>query len=293
VPDDARRGSLLLVGAAFFFSLMSVQVKLAGEQLPVEMLVLARGVVTLVLSFTVLRLRRESPWGNDRKRLLLRGLFGLGGLVSFFSAITLMPLAEVTVIHYLNPILTALLAAALLGEALTPRLLLAMGVSIAGTLLVARPVGLLEGTSRLPPLGILAALGGAFFSALAYTTVRRLRLTDSPEVIVFYFPLVAVPATLPFALRAWVWPTAKGWLLMLGIGVVTQIAQILMTRGLALMPAGRGTAIGYVQIAFASIWGALLFAEPVSATTAIGATLIVGATLFLARTRRQPNKSPG
>lgn len=287
VPDDTRRGGMLLVGAAFFFSLMSVLVKLAGEHLPVEMLVLARGVVTLFISYTVLRLRGESPWGNDRKRLFLRGLFGLGGLVSFFTAITSMPLAEVTVIHYLNPIITALLAAALLGEALTRRLVLAMAISVVGTLLVTRPVTLLEGTSSLPPLGIAAALGGAVFSALAYTTVRRLRLTDSPEVIVFYFPLVAVPATLPFALRAWVWPSTKGWFLMLGIGVVTQIAQVLMTRGLASMPAGRGTAIGYVQIAFASLWGALIFAEPIAVTTALGASLIVGATLFLASSRRR------
>ncbi len=283
VPDDARRGGMLLVGAAFFFSLMSVQVKLAGAHLPVEMLVLARGVVTLVISYSVLRLRGESPWGNDRKRLFLRGFFGLCGLVSFFSAITLMPLAEVTVIHYLNPILTALLAAALLGEALSTRLVVAMAISIVGALLVTQPMNLLQGTSSLPPLGIAAALGGAVFSALAYTTVRRLRLTDSPEVIVFYFPLVAVPATVPFAIRAWVWPSAKGWLLMLGIGVVTQIAQVLMTRGLAMMPAGRGTAIGYVQIAFASLWGALLFAEPISGTTALGASLIVGATLVLTR----------
>ncbi|MEM1029442.1 MAG: DMT family transporter [Myxococcota bacterium] len=291
MEDDVPRGAMFLVGAAFFFSLMSVQVKLAGDELPVEMLVLARGIVTLVLSFSILRLRGVSPWGHDRRRLVLRGALGTGGLVCFFTAITLLPLAEVTVIHYLNPVLTALLAARLLGERIPTRLWAAIVVSGAGILLVTRPVGLLTASEPLATWGIVAALGGALFSAGAYTTVRRLRLTDRADVIVFYFPLVAVPALFPFALRAWVWPTTRGWLLMLGIGVVTQIAQVLLTRGLALMPAGRGTAIGYVQIAFASAWGWGLFDEPMAPATILGATLIVGATIALTRRPSSPAAS--
>lgn len=281
--DDVRRGALHLLAAAFFFSLMSVIVKRAGRGLPVEMLVLARGVVTLVLSWLVLRRKGISPWGVDRKRLLLRGLFGLGGLSCFFYALTAMPLAEVTVIHYLNPVITAGLAAVLLREAIGWRLVLALATGIVGTLLVARPAALLDGSSSLPPLGVAAALGGAFFSACAYTTVRRLRKTDDPHVIVFFFPLVAVPAVVPFAVRAWLWPSPTEWGLLLLLGVVVQIAQVLMTRGLTMMPAGQGTAIGYTQIAFAATWGWLLFDETPPGWTALGALCIVGGTLVLAR----------
>ena len=78
--DSERRGILLLVVAAFSFSVMSLQVKLAGEELPVAMLVLARGVVTLVMSVAWIRYRRIPMWGVDRPRLLLRGVLGLGGL---------------------------------------------------------------------------------------------------------------------------------------------------------------------------------------------------------------------
>ena len=41
-----RRGLLLLVGAALSFSVMSVIVKVAGERLPAQMMVLARALVT-------------------------------------------------------------------------------------------------------------------------------------------------------------------------------------------------------------------------------------------------------
>jgi drug/metabolite transporter (DMT)-like permease len=290
--DSNRRGILFCVGAAFMFSVMSVLVKTAGKLLPVEMLVLARGVVTLVLSYSLLRYTGTNIWGNDKARLVMRGLFGLGGLACFFTAVTRLPLAEVTTIHYLNPVLTALLAALFLRERIGWSLAVAIGFAIGGMLLVTRPGILQSGAgSGLDPIGMTAAFGGAAFSACAYVTVRQLTKTDHTHVIVFYFPLVAVPATLPFAIRVWQWPTAFGWLLLLGIGVVTQVAQVFLTRGLALLPAGRGTTVGYVQIVFAAGWGMLFFAETPGAWTIAGALLIVVATLSLLRPAREPRTS--
>jgi drug/metabolite transporter (DMT)-like permease len=280
---EERRGILMLVVAAFLFSVMSVLVKQAGRTQPVEMLILARGVVTLVLSYAWLRHTGVSPWGRDKPRLVLRGVLGLGGLACFFYAVTALPLAEVTTIHYLNPVFTAALAALLLRERVGWALAAAIALSLAGTLLVARPAFLWEDAAALDASGVAAALGGSIFSAGAYVTVRRLRLTDDPNVIVFYFPLVAVPATLPFALRAWVWPSWVGWLELLAIGVVVQTAQLLLTRGLALVAAARGTTVGYLQIVFAASWGLLLFGEEPSGWTIAGALLIVSATLSLLR----------
>jgi drug/metabolite transporter (DMT)-like permease len=272
------------VGAAFLFSLMSAQVKLAGQTLPVEMLILARTAVTLVMSYATLRAMKLDPWGQNKKLLVLRALFGVGGLECFFFALTRLPLAEATVIHYLNPIFTAVLAALVLRERVGKILALALALSFAGTLLVTRP-SFLAGGASLDAIGSAAALGGAVFSACAYVTVRRLTETESPHVIVFYFPLVGLPITAPLALRGWVWPTAGGWLLLLGIGVVTQLAQVLLTKGLALVPAGRATATTYAQILFASLWGILFFSEPPSIYTLAGAALIAVATFTLMRKR--------
>ena len=288
---DGRRGLLLIVGAAFCFSLMSVQVKLAGRILPVEMLILARGLVTLVLSYALLRHGRIPIWGNNKKVLILRGVFGVSALACFFYAVTVLPLAEVTVIHYLNPVLTAAIAAMFIGERVDGRLAAAIALSLTGTLLVARP-GFDHGGAPLPTAGVVAAFTGALLSACAYVAVRKASRSDHPYVIVFYFPVVATPVVLPFALRAWVWPTATGWLLLLGIGVTVQVAQILLTRGLALVPAGRGTTIGYVQIVFAALWGLLLFGETPSGWTLAGAGLIVVSTASLLRRRLDPAVAP-
>lgn len=274
---------LLLIAAAASFSAMSVLVKLAGRELPVATLVLARGVVTLALSAAWLRFRGIPPWGNDKPKLLLRALFGVGGLASFFYALTSLPLAEVTVLHYTNPIFTALIAAAFLGERADRRLVFAIALSLCGTLLVTRPAILFGGARTLAAVGVAAAFGSAVFSAFAYTTVRRLARNDHPDVIVFYFALLAAPVALPFAIATWRDPTPLGWLLLLGLGIATQLGQVFLTRGLALVPAARGTTVGYIQIVFAAAWGALAFDEPLSGWTLGGSLFIVVAVVLLLR----------
>lgn len=282
-----RRGLLHLLAAAALFSVMSLLVKVAGERLPSPMMVLARGLVTLVASLLWLRGRGLDWRGHDRPRLFLRGLFGFGGLLCFFFAITRLPLAEVTVIHSLNPVITALLAAALLGERTGLVLWAAIGLCLAGVTVVARPATLFGGTSALDPMGVAAALGGAFFAAAAYVTVRRLRATEDPLVIVFWFSLVAVPLSVPMVVPVFVWPEGHEWLLLLAIGLVTQVAQVMLTRGLVLVPAGPATTVTYLQVAFAAFWGALLFDEHPTPSTWAGAALVFVGTLVLVVSSRR------
>ncbi len=287
----ARRGEALLVLSALAFSVMSVQVKLAGRELPVAMLVLARGVVTLAMSVTWLSVRRIHPWGTDKAGLVQRALFGTGALACYFYAVNALPLAEATVLHYLNPVFVAIIAAIFLREPIGARLVIAIAVALVGTVVVARPGFVFGGASPLGAVGVMVALGSAILSACAYATVRRLARTEHSDVIVFYFAMFAAPIALPFALASWVWPSPTGWLLMLGLGVATQLGQTFMTRGLALVPAARGTTIGYVQIVFAASWGVLLFHEALSVWTLVGAGLVVLAVVLLLSSPEKPSSA--
>jgi drug/metabolite transporter (DMT)-like permease len=284
----ARRAALLppgvryMLGSAFFFSLMSLLVKLAGRGLPSQEIVLVRGVISLTLSYWLVRRARVALWGKRPWILVLRGLLGFGALSCFYFALTRLPIAETTVLHYTNPIWTALFAALLLGERLTPRVALPILASFGGVALVARPAFLFgQSAAQLDLVGVGAALLGAVFSAGAYVAVREASRTEHPLVIVFYFPLVTVPASLPFAAN-FVWPDRWEWLVLLGVGVSTQIAQVYLTRGLSLEPAARATTMGYTQIIFVSLWGIIFFGEYLDALSALGCLLIVAGTLVVA-----------
>ncbi|HLU66307.1 MAG TPA: DMT family transporter [Kofleriaceae bacterium] len=283
-----------MAASAFWFSVMSVLVKVAGDRLPSQQIVLARGAVCLVLSWALLGRAGLSPWGNRPPVLLLRGLLGTVALLCFYHSIVHLPLAEAVVIQHMNPIFAALLAAALLGERGGARLYLGIAGSLAGVLAIARPAALFGGgAADLPLLGLAIALSGALMSALVYVLVRSLGSREHPLVVVFYFPLVTVPVVLPLAATVWVWPTALEWLVLVGVGVATQLAQVHMTRGLALEPAGRASAVGYIQVVMAAGWGALLFGEIPDPLSLAGAALIIASTLAVVLSGGRPPPERG
>jgi len=271
-----------MLASAFFFSIMSLLVKLAGKGLPSMEIVLARGLVSLVLSYWLVKRAGVYLWGQRRWILILRGLFGFAAMSCFYYALTQLPIAEATVLHYTNPLWTALFAAIFLRERLTRWVIGPVLVSFVGVVLVTRPALLFgAGVPGIEPFGAGIALLGAMLSAVAYVTVREASKTEDPLVIVFYFPLITVPASLPF-IPSFRWPTGWEWLVLLGVGVSTQIAQVFLTRGLSLEPAGRAMGIGYSQILFVTIWGMIFFAEFLDVWGTIGSLLIIAGTLIVA-----------
>jgi drug/metabolite transporter (DMT)-like permease len=275
-----------MVASALSFSLMGVCVKQVGSRIPAAEVVLVRALVSVVLSWLLVRRAGISPWGQRRGLLVLRGAIGSVALLCVYIALTELPLASATVLQYLYPTFTALLAWLVLGEPIGRRVLLAVLVGWTGVLLVARPgqllgaAGSLAGATTLAGPAVLIAVAGAFCTALAYVSVRSLARSEHPLVIVFYFPLVAVPLSLPLVLLNPVWPTPLELLWLLGVGVFTQLGQVFLTSSLVALPAARATAISYVQVAFAGIWGWLLFGELVDGWTVAGAALVLAATLI-------------
>jgi drug/metabolite transporter (DMT)-like permease len=275
------RGVLYMAASAFGFSVMSLLVKLASARLPTGEIVFSRAVVTLVLSYVMVRRVGLSPWGHERMRLALRGLLGFGGLTALYVALVHLPLADATTLQNATPLLTAVLAWWMLGERIGRSTAVALACGLAGVALVVHPGG-----GGLDPVGVAAALIGVACSSIAYVTVRKLARTEHPLVIVFYFPLIATPLSLPWMLSSFVMPRPGDWLLLVGLGIATQVGQVFMTLGLSVERAGRAMTIGYLQVAFAMIWQLIVFGDLPGPWTLAGASLILGGTLVVAQVSR-------
>jgi drug/metabolite transporter (DMT)-like permease len=285
-------GLVYVALGALSFSVMSLLVKLAGSRLPNAEIVAVRAIITLLLSCIGIRLSRIPPWGSNRPLLIKRGLVGFLGLYAFYYAVVHMPLADATVIQNTNPIFAALLAAWWLREGLRTREFVAMAVSLGGVVLIARPSFLFGEGAALSPALVLVSLGGAVCSAAAYVLVRKLRTTESPLVVVFYFALVSVFCAVPIALlRGLVWPTPAEWGLLVGVGLATQFGQVFLTKGLHLERAGLATTVSYLQIVFAIGWGWMFFAERPGLATWSGAALVVGSAVMLLRPGRATSET--
>ncbi len=269
--------------AAFLFSLMTACAKLLGERIPPAEIVLVRTVFSLGVTYALLRRRNLPVLGHNRGLLVARGVFGFIALLCLFWALPRLPLAEATLFQYMNPVFVALLAAPLLGEALGRRGAVSLALCLAGLVLVAKPFGLWGAAEPLNGVAVAVALSGAFFSSLAYLSIRRLAGREAPLTIVFYLPLVSLPAA---ALLTWhrsVWPTPREWGLLLAVAVLTQLAQVALTKGLSLEKASRATTTGYVQVVFAACWGALLFGHVPDGWSLLGAATITLGVVLLTR----------
>jgi len=267
---------------------MSLLVKVAGESMPTLQIVFGRGLVTLLLSAIFLWRAGLNPIGSRPSLLLLRGVFGSTALIGFYAALVHLPLAEATVIHQTSPLFTALLASWLLRERLESRVLVSIGVCLVGVMLIAQPHWLTGATEpgNLDPRFVAVGLGAAVLSAVAYVTVRSLGRTEPALVVVFWFPVVTVTVSTPFALTQWVWPDAWGWLLLAAIGIVTQFGQLALTRGLARAPAGRAMTMGYLQIVIATFLGIVCLGTFPDMMSCLGILLIILSLIGNAQARQ-------
>ncbi len=277
----------MLVGA-FWFSVMSVLVKLAGRRLPSMEIVFFRGLLTLAMSYAIVKRARIAPvLGVNRRLLLQRGVLGAAALACFLFSLTHLPLAESTLIQYMNPVFAILVAHWWFGERMGRGEWIALVASLVGVLLITRPAFIFGGVaSGIHPGHALIALMGAAFSGSAYATIRQMP-NERPEVVVLYLPLMSVPMSLPFIASNWHAPTGEEWLLLIGIGLATQLAQMSMTKGLQVEKTARATMVGYVQIIFAGTWGALLFSEAITWWTVLGAVIVLAGMLSLLLVRKE------
>ncbi len=269
--------------ATFFFSLMNVCVKQVAH-IPAVEVILFRSAVSLVMSGAVLLRQKVSVWGNHRRLLLTRGLAGALGLVFFFVTLQHIPLATAATIQYLSPIFTTILGVFIVKERVKLWQWVFFAVSFAGILLI-------EGVDvRVSPLYLGLGVAGAACAGLAYNMIRKLNTREHPLVIVFYFPLVALPFSALYALFNWVQPVGWDWLILISIGVLTQLAQYFMTMSYQSEELSKVASLNYVGIFYALAFGFIFFEEVFSVGSYVGMALVLAGVLLNIRYKSRQAK---
>lgn len=264
---------------------MAACVKLvANHGIPLLEIVAARSLVSLVISYVDVRRKGISLWGTHRTLLVARGVIGALALICVYYAVMTLPLAEATLLQYMHPLFTALLALLLLKEGIQPATVICILLSIAGLAIMVDP-GIFNGASpALPWFNVSIALAGALGSAVAYVLVRRLSGHEDASVIIFYFPLIALPLSVTLLGDQFVVPDTDALILLLLVGIFTQIGQLGLTHAMRCEAAGKAAAYSYVQVIFAVLLGWVVFDEIPSLWTWVGGGLIIsGALVNMAR----------
>ncbi len=277
---EYSKGIKLLIGSGFAFSLMSVCVKGIGDRVPISELVFARATISVFITRFFLYKNNINPWGYQKGLLIIRGLLGTSALFCIFKALTILPIATATVIQYIYPTFTVVCAYIFLKEYILKRIVYSIIIGWIGVILVCQPELSTNNNVQETIFAIVIALFGALLTSLAYICVKKLSSKEHPLVIIYYFPLVSIPISIPFIINDFVLPTGSDWFWLLGVGVFTQIGQLCITEGLRLLPASQATSLNYSQVIFASIWGVLIFKEAITSKIYLGGFCVLISTMI-------------
>lgn len=272
IPISVRYMLLSALG----FALMSACVKeVSSYGIPLLEIIAARALISLLISYADVRRKGLSIWGENRPLLFARGFVGAIALICVYYAVITLPLAEATLLQYLHPAFTAIIALLFLREHVHASTIICIVLSFIGLITMVRPDFLFSNSTDFSSFSILVAILGALGSAIAYVLVRKLSQTEDSSVIIFYFPLIALPVALLFPGEAFVMPNWEALMLLVLVGIFTQVGQVGLTKAMQTASAGKATAYSYVQVVFSVVLGWLVFSEIPSVWTWVGGSLII------------------
>ncbi len=273
--------SLLYCGAAFGGAFLFM--RLAAPELPAVVVAFGRvSVAALILL----------PFAGRERLAALRGQWRDYVVVGFFMAaapFALFAFAERSItaglgsiINATTPLWTAIILAAWVRQAPTPRRVAAIGVGFVGVGII---VGL-EGLHLAPGAltAVVAATLGAASYGLALTYIRRRMAPQSPLQLALGQLLAASVLLAPLALLSAgaATPSGESLLAILGLGLFsTAIAwPILFRLNRDVGPMATST-VTFLNPVFGALWGTLFLGETISPTFLLGALLVFVSLLLI------------
>ncbi|MDW8315433.1 MAG: DMT family transporter [Rhodovarius sp.] len=286
MSPSRRRAILFVLGAALLYACAAACVKALGGALPLAMVVLFRSlfalpvVLPLLLRSGLAGLATRRPGGHA-----LRIGFGLIGMAATFHGLATLPIATVTALGFTMPLFLVLLSRPVLGEPVSPARAAAALAGFIGVLLILRPGLGAAGQG----LDYAIVLGGALAWALAMMTIRRLGEAGEPATtIVLWFAIGGSVVAAVFALPVWIWPDPRQWALLVGAGLLSGAAQLLMTEAYRSAETALIAPFEYSGILWTGALGLLIWAEAPDPLDAAGIAILIGCGVALWRLEARP-----
>ena len=306
-------GIALVIIGIIAISINDMLVKWLSADYPLHEIIAIRSFIGLALILAFLRfdggltsLRTRTPVIH-----ILRGLCIVMANLSFYAAVAVMPLAQVTALFFVAPLFITILSVFLLKEAVSAASIVAVCVGFLGVMVMQRPWG--SGGSDTPTLVFFLPIMAAFLYALTQTLTRKLGLTTRASAMAVYtqsifliicasmflvagdgrFAANTTNESLLFIVKPWIVPPAEDLLILALLGVLSAVTVFTLTQSYRLAKAAIIAPFEYIGMPLAILLGWLVFGEWPTIEVWIGCALIIGAGLYvLAHQKAKPRPRP-
>lgn len=275
--SDPLRGALWMVSACVFFSVLTGLIRHLSATLDPFEIVFFRNLFSLLVmlpwlargGFGALRTRRLPLLG-------VRAVIALVAMLTWFTAISWMNLADAVALSFTSPLFATVAAVFLLNEVVRLRRWTAIGVGFAGAMIILRP-----GFEAITPAALLVLVSAAAM-AVSMCLVKILSRTESVGAIVFYMVLMLTPASLIPALFVWRTPTPEELFWLVGLGAMATLGHLCLGRAFAIADATAVLPFDFVRLPLITAIGYVVFDQTVDAWTGVGAAVIIASSVYIA-----------
>lgn len=274
--NDKMKGIMFIILAGFFFSLMTLFVRLSGD-LPTMQKVFFRNAIAAIVSIIMLA---KSEEGFSIKKgswpgLILRSLFGGIGMVCNFYAIDKLGLADSNMLNKMSPFFAIIMSTFILKEFANKVEWASVFLAFIGAVFIIKPS--LNVTSFYGLIGLL----GGFGAGAAYTFVRKLgKMGERGPVIVMFFSVFTTIFATPFFILGYKPMLLKQLAFLILAGIAAAGGQLSITKAYTKAAAKEISVFDYSQIIFATALGALFFGEIPDKYSFIGYVIIIGVAVW-------------
>lgn len=277
-PNANIRGGLWMLLSVLGATGMTVLVRELSPEMHTRMIAFLRSAVALAFVLPLLmrrnpreQLRMRRPWLH-----VLRGTMLALALNTGFYAIWKLPIATATILFFLAPVFSTMLAPAMVGERVGPRRWAAVAVGFLGAVIVLRPgLAPLDGAS-------LSAIISSMLVAVALLLGKTMSRDDGSNAVFFSSSVIVAVVTLPIALPVWHVPgNLWVWVALIGLSAASSLRGYADIRAFAVAEAAFVGPISYLRLPVIALAGWWLYAEALDGPTLIGGGVIAGSTLYI------------
>ncbi len=279
--DQVQIGKLMRIGGAAATVGLAACVHAAAKEMPLGQIMALRASISgvLILAYALAFRRYTDVWPRRWHPHLIRGALACVAMLLSYIAFARLPVSQSQTLMYLAPLLVLPIAMLRLGEAATPRRLLALALGFMGVLMI---LGLSFKVGTYAIWGAASGIAAALLVAIIQVNIRAMTATETALSIALSFTLIVTVVTGVTAFWGnWIWPVGVALWAILGAGVFGALNLVLFAESLARAPASAVAPLDYTGLIWALMIDWLIFAQVPGPLGLLGSLLITIAALIV------------
>ena len=296
--DNAKLAVFSIIFAVLALSMGDAVIKYVSASFSLWQIYVVRSLIAAPILIAVIKFREPTlslkpvsiSWTAIRSLLL--GVMW----VAYYAALPHIKLSVAAAVFYTIPLFITLFSAVFTGDKVTSKSWIAIVLGFFGVLLIVRPDA--DGFNAYVLLPLLAAI----LYAVAMILTRTKCLDENPKIlslslnitfigmgivasllIAIWDPAESAKNTYPFLIGDWAVLDLSGWLTMSVLAIVIIFGSLFAAIAYQNAPSSVVATFDYSYLAFAALWGLLVFSEVPDALTILGMVMIAGAGMIAIR----------